>query len=384
MALRVSPRCAEKVRRGALVCLLCAALLLGGCGDFFEAEYVAVSTFEPARPALETAGEQTPVGSLEELRELLLGMVAEGETERRFVFDAAYPGDMSADLSTACWQVRTQDALCAYCVDNIAYDVARTLAGWEGSVSVRYSEAADDVESIVQLPYAADAWDVLRAAIGRGQKRLVLLIEHSAYSEEGMEQLVRELYLETPSLCPREPAVAVSLYTGAETQRLYELRFDYGMPDETLRAQKAALAALEPFAGIDTAALGEVERALLACTWLCEHTALREEGEASSIYDALVVGEADSLGFACAYSELCRSLALPCLTVFGQRDRAEHCWSLVELEGDWYHVDVSACAAEGLAAGFLMDDERAWNRYRWDYFAYPHCEGALEYAPPQP
>lgn len=366
--------------RRVLLCLFCAAaLLLGGCRDWFEAEVVVETDYEPPRPAAESEDTAASVKSLEDIKELILNMVAEGEGQRSFVFDPAYPGDLSTDLSTACWQVRTQDALCAYCVENIAYDVSRVRNSYEGSVSVSYSEAAGDVESIVQLPFAVDAQEPLCGAMRSGQKRLVLLIEHSSYSEEGMEQLVRQLYLETPSLSPREPSVTVVMFTGADTQRLYELSFDYGLSDGELDAQKAALAALDPFDGIELSGLSEAERAMLACSWLCVHTSLSEPAGASSIYDALITGEADSLGLACAYVELCRGIGLECRIVSGQRNWEEHSWNLVRLDGDWYHVDTAACETQGLVKGFLMNDERAWERYRWDYFSYPHCEGALRF-----
>lgn len=368
------------MKRRVLLCLFCAlALLLSACAlSPFDNEYVLEYTYVAPSPATESETDESRVSEAEDIRALLRDMVAEGETQLRFAFRPEYRGDAGDDLGAACWQLRTQDALCAYCVENIVYEVNRGVNFTEAVVRVSYSEAAGDVTNIVRLRYAADARVPICEALRAGKTRLVLLIERSSYTEEGMERYVRELYEEQPGLCPRQPDVAVRQFSGEETQRLYELSIDYGLGEEEFAARMAALSALEPFTGIETSRLSEPERALLACRVLCEKAQYREDAP-SGIYDALVAGEADSRGLADAYTQLCRELGVPCQLVTGQKDWKEHYWNIVCLEGEYYHVDVSACIDGGLEAGFLMDDGFAWGAYRWDYFSYPTCEGTLEY-----
>lgn len=81
-----------------------------------------------------------------------------------------------------------------------------------------------------------------------------------------------------------------------------------------------------------------------------------------------------------AYSALCRRLSLSCLIVDGQFDRQDHSWNIVQIDGAYYHVDTAVCSRSGLEAGFLLNDETAWEPYRWDYFNYPHCTGTLTLA----
>ena len=47
---------------------------------------------------------------------------------------------------------------------------------------------------------------------------------------------------------------------------------------------------------------------------------------------------------------------------------------------DYYHVDVSRCYGERFEEGFLLNDERMWDEYRWTISAYPVCSGELSYA----
>ena len=57
----------------------------------------------------------------------------------------------------------------------------------------------------------------------------------------------------------------------------------------------------------------------------------------------------------------------------------DHCWNIVKIDGDYYHVDVSRCYDGDFADGFLLDDESMWNDYRWNISNYPACTGKLKY-----
>ena len=365
----------------ALCCLIClSGLLLSGCGgSVFDAEYVVETTYDPELSISPAERSETTVTTLDELEDVLLTMVSEGEQVRRIAFDAAYTGDVSGDMASACWQVRTQDALCAYCVENIAYELSKIVNYYEAVVTVRYSEAADEVENIVRLPYAADAGELLRQTMAEGKASLVLLSEFSSYSVEDMEAFVREVYRETPAIVPQEPLVQVDMYSGAGNQRLYAISFDYGMDTQTFNARQSELSALNLFAGADLTGMDEAERALLACETLITRCRFDEEGE-ESVYAALTGPGAGSLGMACAYVELCRRLDLNCIVIDGQYNRVDHSWNLVEIDGAYYHVDPAVCSVSGLESGFLLNDETAWGSHRWDYFAYPHSSGLLSYA----
>lgn len=56
-------------------------------------------------------------------------------------------------------------------------------------------------------------------------------------------------------------------------------------------------------------------------------------------YDLLVRGSAVCEGYAEAYMDLLNRIGIPCVMVISEE--MEHGWNLVQLEGQWYHVDVT-------------------------------------------
>lgn len=354
--------------------------MLCGCGSFFDKEYVVETRYESPVALPDPVPDDAAVTASDELLDILRSMVTEGEQSRLLHFDPAYAGDVSADLANACWQIRTQDALCAYCVENISYELSKLLGRYEALLSVNYARTEAERASIVLLPYAGEAAEVLHDAIEAGQRSLVLLIERSSYSAEGMEDLVLDVYRQDPAITPYEPTVLVDMISGADMQRLYVLELDYGLPEEERAARRDEIAALDLLSGTDVSGMSEAERALFACRALIVRCRYTEDPEKDSLYDALIGREADSRGFALAYMAYCRRLGLSCELVQGQYEQADYCWNIVQIDGAFYHVDTAACFRGGLEAGFLLDDESAWGAYRWDYFSYPHCVGPLRCA----
>ncbi len=362
----------------AVLALLCAALLLALCGcGMFQEEYVVVGDYVPAE-APSRSEERITVTRLSELREALLEMVSAGETERSIAFDAGYAGEISEDIASACWQVRTQDALCAYCVENISYDLKKIVNYMEAHFSIRYSEAVCVPTEVLRRPYSSGIDELLREMIAAGERNRVVLIDRSTYSAEGMEELVSTVYRADPILAPREPEAAVMMLSGSGMQRLYEINLDYGMDDAERRARLEALASLAPFEGLELEELDEAHRALAAAETLAAGCVYDPQG-ANDLYSALIGGSADDEGMAFAYVRLCALLGVSAQVVYGQRNWKDYSWNIVSVDGSFYHVDPALCAAGDYENGFLLRDERMWEDCRWDVSAYPPCTGDLSW-----
>ena len=371
-----------KAKAAAALLLAAFCLLLCGCGDFFDRDYLSVTDYEI--PAQEPPAEDSvTVRDLAELRQFLTGLLNDQASEGRIVFDSSYAGDINADIASACWQVRTQDAFFAYCVANISYDVSKLVNHYEARFTISYNEAGEDPDSIVRLQLTTGLAEHLRQAIAGGDSRLVVLIGRSSMTAEDVENLASKVYRENPIIEPREPRVTVNMLSGTGSQRLYEISFNYNLSDEELQQRRAELQALEPFAEAEQIPEDSAERALLACENLLEHSSYSESAS-NDIYAALIGGEANSEGLALAYVELCRQLEVPCQVVYGQRNWRNCCWNIIQLEGKSYHVDVSACMTLGIDQGFLLPDETMWMLYRWDISSYPPCNGELRYADLRP
>ena len=365
-------------RFGAL--LLCCAMLLPlcGCGNMFQEEYVVVGDYTPPAAAKEPAEGRFSVSDLSELRRVLLELVSAGIEESSVAFDPDYTGEISEDMASACWQVRTQDALCAYCVENISYDLAKIVNYMEARVTLRYSEAVCPPTEVLRRPYSSGMDELVRAMLAEGRRQEAVLIDRSVYTAEGMEELIAGVYRAEPQLAPKEPGIGVMMLSGSDMQRLYEIDLDYGMDEDERVRRLAELDALDPFAELDAAALDEAHRALAAIEWLSAHCVYDPEG-ANDLYSALIGGRADEEGMAFALVRLCALLGLECRMVYGQRSWEDYCWNIVRVDGDYYHIDPAACAAGDLDNGFLLRDERMWEQCRWDVSAYPVCGGELSW-----
>ncbi|MBR5094302.1 MAG: hypothetical protein IK095_04335 [Oscillospiraceae bacterium] len=362
--------------------LVCSALLLCGCGqlaDLYDKEYLSVTDYEPPAAEKAVAEDSVTVHDMDELRGALTALIDAGAPGGHVIFDTAYTGDINADIASVCWQVRTQDALYAYCVENISYELSKIVSHNEATISISYTEAGLERDQIVHLQFSTGLEEQLYAAIARGDSRLVVLIDRSRITAEDVDSLASRVYREDPVLAPKEPRVTVNMLSGTGMQRLYEINFNYGMTEEEFLIRRSAIQELRPFAQTEDLPEAPALRALRACELLAEGTRYSSAGP-SDIYSALILGEANSEGIALAYVELCRQLSVPCQIVYGQRDWHSCCWNIVQIDGAYYHVDVTLCSLEGMESGFLQADETMWGRYRWDISSYPPCRGTLRYA----
>lgn len=367
----------KKLASGALIAALIIALC--GCAGMYEREYISVSDYKAPVQESGVADGKVTVKSFTALKQALLRFAYAGSTEGVIVFDQSYEGDTTADMASACWQVRTQDALCAYCVENIAYELNKIVTINEASVYISYSSYGKPPEEIQHLSYSTGAAELLKKALENGERYVVVLVTRSAYDAAQMASAVQDVYRENPALVPREPAASVNMFSGTGTQRLYEISINYGMTDEEMQQRTAQLEAIDAFSGQDTDSMGEGLRALSACQYLVDHCELSEQSTDNTAYSALVNGMADSEGLAFAYVELCRQLKLDCRIVYGQYMWSDRCWNIVRVDGSFYHVDVTGAENGDIQGCFLRGDEDFWGDYRWDVASYPKCSGELRY-----
>lgn len=363
----------------AMLSLLLAALTLCGCGGIFDKEYVQIEDYHPTVQENSDTGERVTVRNFSALKQAIRSMVTNGETEGNIIFDAAYDGDTTEDMASACWQVRTQDALCAYCVNNIAYELSKIVTYYEAKVIISYASTGVAAEDIVKIPYSTGLERLIETALEESDTQLVVLINRSSLSAEDMENSVARVYREKPGTAPKMPTVSVNMYSGSNMQRLYEVNLRYGMTTDELSAKKTQMAAVQPFTELNTDELDEAERALAAYQYLIANCEISSEGQGGNIYGALVGHSSDSEGAALAYVELCRQLKVDCRVVYGQRAWHDHCWNIVRVNGEFYHVDAGLENASP-EANFLKPDWSIWENYRWDVSSYPSCDGELSYS----
>lgn len=362
----------------SLLWCLTAACLLCGC-SWLDKEYVSIHDYVFSEQEKNMTGSRFTVHSFNALTSALLGMVYEGRTEGSIVFDPNYEGDAGEDLDRACRILRTEDALCAYCVENISYEFNKIVTINEANVTFSYSKVSESPRRIVHLGFSSEAESAILNAFDRGTRTLTLLVGRSGFSAEDMAAQVVKTYRDNPTVIPKKPEATVNVFSGAGSQRLYEINIDYGLSTAMLWQCRMELEMFKPLSHLDKSSLSEVERAYAACRYLVENCKITENPEENSAYSALIQKSANSEGLAFAYVELCRQLGVDCRIVYGQRDWKEHCWNIVRMDDNYYHVDITQCAKGGPALGFMQNDESFWGIYRWDVAAYPKCVGTKSF-----
>ena len=163
-----------------LAALVLTALLLTGCAGF-EKEYVAVTDYTLPERDESAPGNLVRVSDVQQLREAIRLFVRQGggEGRQRVVCPSGYRGTPAEDIASAIWQVRTEDALCAYCVENISYDLTKIVNYTEARLNIRYSDAVCAPAEVQRLSYSSGMAELLRQMLENGERRRTVLISRS-------------------------------------------------------------------------------------------------------------------------------------------------------------------------------------------------------------
>lgn len=88
-------------------------------------------------------------------------------------------------------------------------------------------------------------------------------------------------------------------------------------------------------------------------------------------YGVLKYGQAVCVGFATTFRLFMQMMDIPCMVVHN----SYHSWDLVQLDGEWYHVDIYSDVGSGNYANFNMTDEMCSYGHDWDTSFYPAAAG---------
>ncbi len=371
--------------KGPAAGLLAAALLLsaGGCAAVFDRSYAVSQVYEAS------AGQEEPgdaaydsISSYASLRRAIVQLVADHVDSAQLQF-ANYDGDLSQDISTACWEVKSSTALGAFAVDYISYDLSRIVSYYQAEVNIAYKRSAAQVDALENAVTTSALAGRMDRALRAGDTYLVLRIADASATADTIRAYVSGAYYADPLACPVLPSVEVGLYPEAGVDRIAEVSLNYTLePAELARrrvdlAARVQLLAEQPPVPSPTGTEDTAE-ALRALYDYLSRSCRADEQAGSTAWDALAEGSATSEGLAMAMKAGCDSLGIECLVAAGRLDGDDHFWNIVSLDGISYHVDVSGGGREV----FLAGDGSLWGTYWWDTSEYPACPE--DYAPPAP
>ncbi len=97
------------------------------------------------------------------------------------------------------------------------------------------------------------------------------------------------------------------------------------------------------------------------------------EADADNPYGTLKYHNAVCVGYATTFRLFMQMLDIPCMVV--HNTDAYHSWDLVQLDDEWYHVDIYSDQNGGNYANFNMNDEMCAQGHDWDQDFFPAAEG---------
>ena len=254
----------------------------------------------------------------------------------------------------------------------IFYDVFDTvtqvIAYCEASITITYNRPESEVRSIYSAQTQKSILDCVVDALDRQKTQFAIQISTSTLETDDVAALVRSACLNQPQLVVDFPSIDVTVYSGSSnSQKIFGITLQYSVSESAVNDRRTQL---DGRVRTLTSALtsGEQEtplQAALVVMRACE----QRISTVSTAYDALVNGSADSYGLAMAYKAVCDALNIPCQVVSGRFQGTDRCWNIVQVGGNYYHLDLSM-QSETL---WLRSDESMRSTYQWDAEGCPAC-----------
>lgn len=366
----------------ALLLALGLMLSMGGCRLFDKSNY-ELSAYTAETEEV-TEADVGYISDYSSLKRAITWLVSEHQESAELQFQN-YDGNISRDISQACWEVKSSTPLGAFAIDYTSCDLSRIVSFYQADLYITYRRSAEQVEAIEELVGLTELSQRLNQALHGSETYLVLEVTSAAVTAELVRNYVSQAYYADALAAPQMPEAQVNLYPESGVERIVEISLDYGMTTEELEQMRAELAQRCAQALVYTGASGEAsdeagsetvrqaDRLYAACLYLAENC-IYSPAAGTTAYDALVSGAANAEGMAMACQAFCEMLGIECRVVSGRLDNEPHFWNMVTVDGLTCHLDMSDPNEV-----FLSSDEKVLGRYWWDTEAYPACPTDYDY-----
>ncbi len=358
----------------AVTVMLC--LLLGGCTSWMEGSY---AWSEPHKESEITQDKGiTAVSSYYELRTALGAMVENGELTRTLSVAKMPPENVEDNMKLAIHYAQNINAVGAYAVENIDFEIGTTGGVPAVVVTVQYNHNQDQIKKIRSVLGMKAARERITEAMDNLETGLVLKVTN--YQDVDYDQLVQDYALLRPDVVMEVPQVSANVYPDGGTIRVLELKFTYQTSRDSLKSMQTYVqpkfSAAELFVRTEEDNSRKFERLY---AFLMETTDYTVETSITPAYSLLRHGVGDSRAFASVYAAMCQKVGLDCQIISGTRAGEPWFWNIICEDGVYYHVDLLRCYREGV---YQKRGDTDMTGYVWDYTAYPAC-GIQEEVPPE-
>lgn len=352
-----------------LVILVVCCLLLSGCG-LFRDSYVSVT---PHRNLSEdTENEVISVSNYAQLRAALVELVHNG-TESSVINVSDYGGKLEESLESASAYVTQYDAIGAYAVESIEFEIGTSGVIPAVAVTISYLHGRTEIQQIQSVRNSAAMEEKIGNALERCNAGIVLLVEN--YTDIDIIQMVEDYAAEHPNMVMETPEVTCDIYPDNGDDRVVALKFTYQNSRNDLRQMQNQVQPIFNSAAlyVSGSSLDYQKLSQLYAFLMERFGEYQIKTSITPAYSLLHHGVGDSRAFATVYAQMCRMAGLECQIVTGTRQGEPWSWNIVESDGYYYHADL---LSSHMGNGFSLMIDDMMGEYVWDYSSYPACTGA--------
>ncbi len=225
------------------------------------------------------------------------------------------------------------------------------------------------LQSFVFTAWAEEGKESVSEVISRGFYDFSESIDISIYeiSPEELTMLVSSIIKDDPYLFFVNGHLSYSYKSGGF---VLSLKPTYNMTrEEVFDAWERCRGRAREIAALAEVYDDQARRALFVHDYICENYEYDDTMECDDLSDFFDMGKGTCQGYAAAYTAVLRELGIPCH--FVASDTISHIWNLVEIDGKWYHVDLTWDDSVGVRSRrhFLLSDAVAAERGHKDWYS---------------
>lgn len=393
-----------------VISILLIMLLLvpaGGCSLILSRDYLVITPHLENRDD-EESGDELRAESYEDLKNSILYLIREGIGEGTIRL-YNYSGDAESDSERAIKDTMNHEPLGAYAVEYMSYRCVRILSYYEVTVSITYQKTPEQIRAIKEAENISAFKELLNSAYTNYEDMLVVLVPWYYEDQYDVKGILESAYYNDPLNIVVPPSFSLKIYpdTGSgfqdtglqryDWQRLLEISFDYPNPEEDLRKMAETLHVIIdgrlPADGVPAGVEGilTLEEIVTRNVEPVPDPEMDTDGNPENVhkdmsytaYGALIDGRATSEGYALAFKTFCQRTGMDCYVIRGRHDGYLHCWNLVLIDGNWYHIDTYRIDITGSYDSLLKTDlQMADLGYKWNNASYPASDDPEISLPP--
>lgn len=339
---------------------LCICLLLCGCDSWMNGHYSNVTPHRQENA--EESNRVSEVRTYAELRQKLEELVESGRESTLIYMSGGTQSQLESYMEIACSYVENHNAIGAYAVDEITYDVGTSSAKPAAAVTVKYLHGQSEILRMDKVKTMSEAAALVSSALDNCDPNVVVRVEQ--YRALDFTKFVQAYVDEHPQRCMEAPGISAEVYPKSGDERVIRISFTYQTDRESLRDMQIAVQQIFSSAKlyVNENALSW-EKCSQLYSFLMERYAYKIESSVTPSYSLLYQGVGDSKAFATVYAAMCRQVGLTCQVVSGTKDGQPWYWNTLLINDVYYHVDLLRCRSND---SFFTMTENQMDGYEWN------------------